>query len=501
MQGPFIGAEVIPAVSPEARSLKRSTGPAGLIVLRPRHNPLGGEADQGRRGTWDRTNVPVDPLIRKTDLTRALSPAPLFTAEGTGNPVGCGTCTPPDPNGAAGPNHYVQVVNSTEVAIYNKSGILVTGPFNLNSLWAGVTGKCDASTSGDPVVVYDGLADRWLLAQFFEADQNGICVAVSQTSDPAGAYYLYQFSTVDFPDYFKFAVWPDGYYMSDNETTYAAYAFERAKMLRGKGAKFQWFTGQTNLLLPANLDGKARPLAGTPEHFYTFKDDIFHGGTDRLEVYDFHVNWLNLSGSTFTLANSIDISPFTYTVCGFFHFSCIKQKNTTRRIDALSEWPMFRFPYRHFGTYEALAGTFTVGGGLGGSGAAVRWFELHNSGTGWSLFQEGTVDPGDGNDRFVASIAMDRQDNLALGYSVSSSNLFPSIRYAVHRVGDAAGTMRKEAKLIDGGGSQTGSNRWGDYSAMTVDPADNLTFWYTSEYYPVTAGTAWKTRIGALRAH
>ncbi|MGH2723210.1 MAG: hypothetical protein ACRDI0_02910 [Actinomycetota bacterium] len=159
---------------------------------------------------------------------------------------------------------------------------------------------------------------------------------------------------------------------------------------------------------------------------------------------------------------------------------------------------MHRFPYRNFGGHETLLGTFTVGGGLGDVGAAIRWFELRRSGGGWTLFQEGTHDPGDGHDRFMGSIAMDGAGNIALGYTVSSSTLFPAIRYATRAPGDPPGTFQPEAVLIDGGGSQTGSNRWGDYSAMSVDPANDCSFWYTNEFYATSSATNWRTAVGVF---
>ena len=501
MSGPFVSPAVEAISSPEVRSLPPEASAAiTKKIIRPRQNPLAQEPGHGARGTWNRGPAPLDPLIGARSITRGVSPPPLLGFDGGGNPSACGGCSPPDPNGDVGPNHYVQVVNATLVSIYDKAGTLLTPRFQLNTLWpvSGTT-TCDDSFAGDPVVVYDGMANRWLLSQF--STGNGICVAVSQTGDPAGAYWLYEFPTgTDFPDYFKFGVWPDGYYMSANETTYTAYAFDRAKMLNGQPATFQKFTGETNFLLPSDLDGRRRPPSGAPNHFYTFKDSVFHGGTaDRLEVFAFHVDWATPANSTFTLEKTLNIAPFTYTVCGFFNLNCVRQKGTTMKVDTVSEWPMFRFPYRNFDSYQALAGVFTVGGASGETGAAPRWFELRNTGSGWTLFQQGTIDPGDGKDRFMASIAMDRVGNLAIGYSVFGSTMYPAIRYTVHRIGDALGTTLPEAAVMNGAGSQTGSNRWGDYSAMSIDPADDFSFWYTNEYYSVSSASNWKTRIGKFR--
>ncbi len=311
-----------------------------------------------------------------------------------------------------------------------------------------------------------------------------------------GAYFLYTFNVGEFPDYFKVGVWPNGYYVAANQSSYTAYAFDRAKMLKGKTATFVKFPGETNFLMPANADGTNAPNGGGL--FYTFKDDSFHGGQDRLEVFELNPDFANPDNSTFGVIDAIPISSFTYTVCGFFNFDCIPQKGTSVRVDAVSEWPMHRLAYRKWKDATSLVGNFTVGGGNGSAGAAVRWFELRRSGGHWTLFQEGTQDLNDGLDRFMGSISMDKNGNIALGYSVSGSDAFPSIRYATRKKTDPLGTLRKEKILKAGGGSQTGSDRWGDYSAMTIDPVGGCQFWYTNEYYDVSASTSWKTAIGAF---
>ncbi len=492
IRGPFVGAAVIGHETAALASLPRAAPRHIPVPVRRRHNPLAAEPHRGLRGTADHqmasstfSGMPVE------SEGRAQSPAPLLTFDGQGNDT-C-LCSPPDTVGDVGPNHYVQVVNATGVAIYNKSGQLLPGyPKDLSSLFAG--GDCAVSNNGDPVVLYDSMADRWLLAQFSLG--NGVCVAISQTPDPTGAYFGYEFITPDFPDYLKFGVWPDGYYMSTNESTYAAYAFDRRRMLQGLPSTSIRFDGVSNFMLPSDVDG-GPPPQGAPNYFYTFKDNAFHGtATDRLEIRGFRANFANPAASTFTLNNTIDIAPFTYTVCGFFIFDCIPQRDTPQKVDAVSEWPMFRFPYRNFLDHESLAGTFSVD--RGGNTAALRWFELRKTGGNWTLYQQGTLGSNDGVSRWMGSIAMDAAGNLALGYSVSSASMFPAIRYAVHRIGDALGTMQPEATLKAGGGSQFDSDRWGDYTAMSIDPADGATFWYTNQYYKTSSAVEWSTRIGAF---
>ena len=490
---PETGTAVGYALSLPARELAVSSAGSVSVSPRPRINPLAGEPDGGQRGTWNRSRVAADPLIGPPALGR--TPVLDFSFEGVGNPEACNGCLPPDTNGDVGLNHDIQMVNATKVGIYDKTGTLLTPAFNLGTLWG--VGTC-AANAGDPVVLYDQLADRWVLSQFNSPTH--MCIAISQTADPLGSYHLFTFNVGAFPDYFKLGVWPDAYYMGANEATYTSYAFDRVKMLAGdQTATFVKFTGQTNFLLPADHDGPTAPAAGSPGLFYTFKDNSFHGGSDRLELFSLHADFVNPGSSTFSLTATLPITSFTYTVCGFFILDCVRQLGTTRRLDPVSEWPMHRFPYRNFTGHQTLLGNFTVGGGSGNVGAAIRWFELRNTGTGWTLFQEGTFDLGDGHDRFMGSIAMDGSGNIALGYSVSSNTMNPAIRYATRVPGDPLGTLQAEAVLINGAGSQTGSNRWGDYSAMGIDPADDCTFYYTSEYYPVSASTTWKTRVGAFR--
>jgi hypothetical protein len=505
--GPIVSEPVMP-LSSMAVSLLPETDNAGAQKEdRPRHNPLQNEPDQGQRGTWDRLNVPIDPLIHlgggQDVSAEAATPSLLLNFDGTGNPVACDTCRPPNPNGDVGPNHYVQMVGQTKVSIYSKTGTLLKVPFDLGLLWT--SGNCTGN-AGSPVVLYDPMADRWVLSQI--GDPADVCFAVSKTADPTGEYYLYDFPVGAFPDSLKLGVWTDGYYMSTNEAKYSVYAFDRANMLNGASATFQkftGFTGGTNFYMPSDFDGTTPPPSGAPDYFYTFKDNNYHGGSDSIEVRAFHVDWVTPANSTFDLQDTIDIAPFTYTVCGFFNPDCIHQLGTAQNLESVSEWPMFRFPYRSFGARQSLVGAFTVGGGSSltatppGVGAAIRWFELRNVGGGWTLYQEGTFDPGDGTDRFMPSIAMDSIGNIALGYSASSSSIHPSIRYTIHGVNDALGTMQTEATMIAGGGSQTESNRWGSYSSLSVDPVDDLSFWYTNEYYAADSPNQWKTRIGTFK--
>jgi hypothetical protein len=479
------------ALSAPVGDLAATERPSSDGAAPPRINPLADEPDRGRRGT-DRGRAPSDPLLDDARHRTSRTPAPNLVFSGVQNPFACGGCSPPDTIGDVGPNHYVQMVNATKVAIFSKSGTLLTPAFDLGDLWPAAS-PCN-DNFGDPVVLYDPLADRWLLSQF-HGGPNALCFAISQTPNPLGAYHLFQFNTPQFPDYFKVGVWPTGYYVSSNENTYTAYAFNRAKMLAGDPtAEGVRFPGETNFLLPADVDG---PNAPAPQGglFYTFKDNAFHGGADRLELFRLTPNFATPASSTFVELPSIPVAPYTYTVCGFFVFNCIPQRGTAQRVDAVSEWPMWRFVYRRLADREVLLGNFTID--VGSDRAGIRWFELRNTGSGYHLFQEGTHAPGDQHS-FMGSIAMDGAGNIALGYSASSSSLFPAIRYATRCATDPPGTLQAEQTLRAGNGSQTASNRWGDYSAMSIDPATDSNFWYTNEYYNPSSGSNWKTAIGTF---
>jgi hypothetical protein len=417
---------------------------------------------------------------------------------------------PPDTIGEVGPNHYVQMVNSsvgTQVIILDKSGATLAS-FALDSLWT-AGGNC-ASGHGDPIVLYDRLADRWLFSEFADTG-NHLCVYVSQSPDPvSGGWYLYDFPTPDFPDYPKYAVWPDAYYVSSNESSPAAYALEREQMLLGNAATSQRFTASGlagfgfQALIPSDMDGITPPPAGSPNYFMRHRDDEVHNAgsndpsEDYLEIWEFHVDWDTPANSTFGPAFNIAVTEFDSDLCGLTSFFCFPQPGTTNTLDPLREVVMWRLQYRNFDSHETLVGNLVTdvdGTDHGG----IRWFELRKSGAGsWSLYQEGTFAP-DAAHRWMGSIAMDASGNIALGYSVSdATSIYPSIRYVGRLAGDPLGTMPQgEYSIIAGSASQTSGTRWGDYSSMNVDPVDGCTFWYTNEYIP--AGGNWSTRIAAFK--
>jgi hypothetical protein len=355
------------------------------------------------------------------------------------------------------------------------------------------------------VVLYDQLAGRWVISQFAGSSvPTDECVAVSTTSDATGSYYRYGFHLgSNFFDYPKLGVWTDAYYMSMNVfnssgTSFLGpqpFAFDRAKMLTGAAATFVSPVGalgsSTPSFLPADIDGSTLPAAGAPETFVSFP------GSSRYNVYHFHVDFAVPSNSTWTTFATPTAAGFT-SLCPSTR-ACVPQSGVTssNNLDGIGDRLMFRLPYRNFGDHESVVGNYTVSAG---GVAGIRWFELRNVTSGpVTVYQESTYEP-DTTWRWMGSIGMDSQGNIALAYSASSSSIHPQLRYTGRLATDPLNSMTLgEATIIAGAGSQSGSgNRWGDYSALTIDPVDDTTFWYTNEYYSTTTSFNWRTRIASF---
>jgi hypothetical protein len=453
----------------------------------------------------------TDGVVQAT-LPALLIPATATNFDGVGNgfsgPQGTFTVNsaPPDTNGDVGPSDYVQIVN-TDLAVFSKTGTVLFGPVPINTLWSGFGGLCQSDNNGDPTVKYDRIADRWIISQFAVTGANGSstpflqCVAVSQTGDPTGAYFRYSFPYTFFPDYPKLGVWPDAYYETFNAFNAAgtsflggiACAYDRTKMLAGLAATQQCFNVGTTFggLLPSDLDGSRQPPAGSPNYVVAL------GATNtQLATWKFHVDWTTPASST--LAGPTALATSAYTLpCGGTGGTCVPQSGTTQKLDTLGDRLMYRLAYRNFGDHESLVVNHSV---TAGTGIGVRWYELRTTAGTLSLFQQGTYAP-DASYRWMGSIAQDQAGNMGLGFSTSSSTLHPAIAYTGRLAGDAAGVMTQgEATIIAGAGSQTGGlTRWGDYSAMAVDPSDGCTFWFTSEYIPANGSFNWKTRIASFK--
>jgi Carboxypeptidase regulatory-like domain len=460
---------------------------------------LPADQDQGVVAARGNPVIGNDPVVQSTLATPNM-PSPALNFEGIDFPgVSC-NCAPPDTNGEVGATQYVQIVNEGYQVFDKTTGASVYGPVGITTIWSGFGGVCQGNGEGDPVALYDQLANRWLVSQFAGSSQpTDECVAVSTTSDATGSWNRYDFHLgSNFYDYPKIAVWPDGYYMSINVFNSTgslflgpqAFVMDRTNMLAGNAATFQMATNLGSFaspILPADLEGSTPPPAGAPDPFVQFPS----GGS--YTTYRYHVDWTTPANSTFTSIPSPAAAAFSQA-CG----GCVPQPGTTSTLDTLADRLMFRLTYRNFGDHDSLLGSFTVAsGGVTG----VRWFELRNITSGTeTVYQESTFQP-DSTYRWMPSAAMDKAGDIAVGYSASSTSVNPSLRYAGRLVGDPLGSLAQgEAVLFAGLGSQSGtSSRWGDYSDVTVDPVDGCTFWFTSEYYPSGVTTFnWRTRIGSF---
>jgi len=482
--------------------------------------------------------------------TPNVMPSPLFTFEGPSNEDNFNTfgfrVNPPDPNGDVGRNHVVFMVNLV-FTVHSKTGALL-GTFDTGSLWQGFEVEDCTDPSGDPIVLFDEKANRWILTQFttrFDTNQFYNCVAVSTTPNPLGSYYRFAFSTGEnFPDYPKYGVWPNGEEEDDGprsrpgddedeggsltittrefppvgDDQIGIYAVNREQLLEGdpdtEVIEFH-LLGPPNLvgdgLLPADFDGRRPPREGSPQVILGTQDDGAGTGAafDALNVFHLRADFEDPSSSTFALTSQLPTASFdSIYPCAPTSRDCLPQPgivNPNQYLDILSyrQRPTWRLQYRNFGRHESLVTNQSVEARPAVAG--VRWYELRNNAAPF-IYQQGTWAPEDGVHRWMGSVAMDRRGNLAAGYSVvNGTTVKPGIRYAGRLANDPLGTLAQgEATIINGTGVQTTTNsRWGDYTSMNIDPRDDCTFYYFNEYYLVDGTPAdtrpWKTRVGAFR--
>ena len=454
----------------------------------------------------------TDPLADKS--VSAPSALAEIKAATNGTPVDpAARVAPPDTTGAVGPNHYVQWVNlryaiytltrdaSNNITAFN----LVPGlPKQGNVVWSGFGGRCQSDNDGDPIVQYDQLADRWILTQFaVSATPYTQCVAVSTGPDPTGTYFRYSYSySRNFNDYPKMGVWPDAYYITYNMFRNGASfvgnqvcAFERAQMLVGGAARQACAMTSTShhSLEPADLEGTTLPPAGSPNFLMSIT-------STAVNFWRFAVNWGTGTGTLTGPTAVAGVAAFS-RACG--GGTCIPQPGTTNQLDSLADRLMYRWSYRNLGTREALVINHSV---TSGSGVGVRWYELTNA-VGQTLAsaapvvrQQGTFAPT--NDfRWMGSAAMDKTGGIAIGYNISNSTtIVPSIRYAYRGPADPLGTLGNETTILAGSGIQTATlARWGDYSTIAIDPVDNCTFIFTSQYQPANGNFNWSTWIHSFK--
>jgi|GEM_PF-1034449 len=416
---------------------------------------------------------------------------------------------PPDPTGDVGQNYYITSVNGdggSAVSIFKKEdGAQVGETFSMASL--ATSGAC-TNGMGDPIVIYDEVAKRWLLTEFTDGS-NHICVHLSKTEDPiAGGWYTYEFEAPEFPDYPKYSVWGGNYFVSANEGGGAVYALDRAKMLAGEAAtmvrkavpSLAGFGFQS--ITPVDPDGASQPADGTPGLFIRHRDDELHnagsndGSKDFLELWTLTPDFDNPDNTQLEGPFNIDIGEADSNFdCDAEGFGCLSQKGDSQRVDPLREVVNYKAQYRKYDGHEAIVGNFISK--TGENTAALRWFELRKTGNAWALHQEGQLDSSDDNNRYMAGSALDGSGNMALAYMTTGADRFPSLAMTGRKMFDANGTLSLVEKFIVEGDSHIGSDRDGDYSQMAVDPVDNCTFWYTAEY-GANSGQ-WKVQVANFK--
>lgn len=556
---PIVSKAIAFAKSPALRDMPADAPPTAEMAKKMGIE-LGEELEEHEVGEKNREAIRNIDTSVKPDLDGALQifkpsrnrnapqvlPTPSLVFDGNSNQDNANLfgfrLSPPDTEGDVGPNHYVQVINLT-IRIFDKAGTPLIPARKFSSIFTALGAPCGAEDGGDPIALYDPMADRWLLSQFcFPFADPGPyfeTIAISQTPDPTGAYYLYNFQVSgppsnEFPDYPHFGVWPDGYYMTTNQFAQGVtfdgggvFAFDRKKMLVGDPtASFIYFNrslasfpeGQAGML-PADMDGVKPPPVGTPCPFAYFTATEFGDPADGMRIFDFHADFATPANSTFIEraessaipGGGIPVAPFNPLAPA--GRDAVPQpppaSPTTARLDAISDRLMHRLQYINFGTYESLVVNNTVNVGtdqtLANYRAGVRYYQFRkNPGVApWAPFEQATwAGPvADTSHRWMGSAAMNAHEDLAVGFSTSSLTVFPSIRYAARFAGDPPnGLAQGEQTLFTGTGVQTDTgSRWGDYSALQVDPVDDCTFWFTTETYTAasqaTSGVGWLTKI------
>jgi len=408
--------------------------------------------------------------------------------------------SPPDTDGAVGATHYVQMINLV-TTIYDKAGNKVLGPFAGNAFWEGMGGNCEPYNQGDPIVLYDDEADRWLVSQFAFPDTMSTfsqCVAISQTSDPTGAYNRYEFSFDDygFNDYPKHGIVTDSITISANLFVPRGRNFSFGGTFLGVMDKAAMYAGQPASMIGFNI--------GTAEFGFVAGDLDGTGNVPALfatamstasafDIWQVDVDWSTGNASVFQVA-SIPVTSFSTDLCADARGACVPQPDGGPLLETLSDRLMHRLQIRDFGTYRTMVTAHTID--VGGGRAGIRWYEFRESGGTWSLYQEGTFAPSDGEYRWMPSIAMNAAGDIGIGYMVASTSTYVSTAVAGQTAANSGTGILDSAEVIcaAGSGVQTGVSRSGDYSATSVDPATGA-FWHTNEVFVTTGDYQWATYV------
>jgi hypothetical protein len=490
------------AVSPPLRDVvPEIPNPSAQVI--PRHRAIAGPGST--------VPAPIAPMTDAVLQSMVVAATSANTAIGLNfDGMNYDFAMPPDTNLSVGATQVVEIINS-QFAVFSKlTGRDIYGPAAIHTVFGALGDTCGTSDGYDPTVLYDKMAGRWLIS---DANNPLLCVAVSQTSDATGAYNLYSFNFGgEAPDYQKFGIWPDGYYLSVNSQPgepVGVCAFPRSDMIAGRAVtQGICFPRPPNdgFALPSDLDGSTSPSSGEPNFYLDFKlMEDSSGFSFVLDLFRFHADFTTPSNSTFTGPFSVDgVAPIFF--CGSGGGGYLPQPGTSQQLSADCGLLMYRLAYRNFGSHESLvinhssqvsSQTSSVSPTTA-TQTGIRWYEIRDPNGIPTVYQQGTYAPDTTTYRWNGSAAQDRDGNIAVGYSVSDgTSVYPGVRYAGRLATDPLNTLEAEANIVNGSASQTNSDRWGDYSSMSVDPVDDCTFWYASEYIPLTPG--WSTRIASFK--
>jgi hypothetical protein len=433
--------------------------------------------------------------------------------------------SPGDPVIEVSPNFVLYGVNSstgTSFTVYDKTGTKLAGPTAFKAL--APAGDPCATSQSDPIILFDRLANRWFMLEIGgTSSANRLCTYVSKTENPVtGGWNFYGFATPALPDYPHCSIWPGAYVCTTNESGAGAkiYAFDRTNMLAGATARpTQRFTSVAKLagygfqaLTPATFMGTSSnaPPANAPIILARHNDDEAHAGAsanpsrDFVDLFALTVDWTTPSNSGVATLPAIGITEFNSWFRDYSTFDTVPQPASTARLDAIREVIFNSMVYRNLGTYQSIVGTFATNQNPARTGTVVdsglRWFELQNTGSGWTLRQEGTYSPADGaTHHLVGSIATDKQGNIGFAFNVtktSAPTVSASLRYSGRLSTDSLGVMTQTETDVATGAAAETSTRWGDYYQMAVDPSDDCTFWFVGMYRPTGS---WATRAANFK--
>lgn len=460
---------------------------AGKKMIRPPRNFVGRNKSKVVNPKMEHTGPDK---LRQTSFSRSTSTVvePLINVEGLTNGR-----SPQDPSGDVGENFYMQAINATQIGLFNKSDGSLATSFTGNTLW----NSLGFTSAGDPIIMYDQEFNRWIITEF--ANQgNNLMVAISDTQDPMGEYNVYNFTTPNFPDYPKYSIWTDSYTVTTNEQgpgRLHSYFINREQLLLGaEDVLMQRINvpGNSNteagffVSSPVDWSGTQAPPQDRKPMFLSLNDASWNVGEteDKVEIFSVDVDW-ETPANTSIERQSLVVSPYDANPCAAegIGFSCIPQMGGNG-LDGIPEVIMHQIHYRNFGSYETMVMNFVTDVTDGENIAGIRWMELRRTtDEEWSVYQEGTFAPADNLNRFMGSIAMDGSGNIGLAYNVSGAEDFAGVRFTGRRAGDPLGEMTvNEYEVVEGGSTIQSFGRFGDYAHMTIDPFDDKTFWFTTEY-------------------